>query len=178
MSVICVDCNHLFDKLEPCPQCGSHRVDMWFPSYGEMEEWARVSYHDRQGQPMTMLEYVERCGRDYEAREEYKKIAYTEVGDMAFVSTIWLGINHRFGPGPPLIFETMSFMLPRDDDPPNPLLGRPTLQALEDYVDTRRYSTEEEARAGHEEVVAEVERFLAEQRAWIEVAVAEIEGEQ
>lgn len=31
---------------------------------------------------------------------------------------------------------------------------------------------------GHLEVVAEVEAWLAKQRAWIEVAVAEIEGEQ
>lgn len=175
-NAICVDCGAIFEKLAPCKNCGSHRVDLFTPSYPEMEEWARVSYWDREGKPLTLLEYAEKFG-SIEARDAYRKLDYTEVGGMAFVSTIWLGINHRFGPGPPLIFETMAFLIPRDDDPPG-LLGRPPLTELSEYVPTRRYSTEDEARLGHLEVVAEVEGWLAAQRAWIEVAVADIEGEQ
>jgi predicted cobalt transporter CbtA len=50
------------------------------------------------------------------------------------VSTVWIGIDHRFGDdGPPLIFETMVF---------NRAEGWGEL-------DCERYSTEAEAVAGH-----------------------------
>ena len=49
-----------------------------------------------------------------------------------FVSTVFLGLNHQYGQGPPLIFETMIF-------------GDRNL--VEQYCD--RYSTLEEAKAGH-----------------------------
>lgn len=173
---ICLDCETRLEKLKPCTSCGSHRVDLWSPMWPEMEDWVRVSYHDREGNPLTLLEYAEKFS-SFEERKDYKQVAYSEVGGMVFVSTIWLGVNHRMGPGPPLIFETMAFVIPRDDDPPG-LFGHPNLASLDEFIDTRRYSTEAEARAGHLEVVAEVEAWLAKQRAWIEVAVAEIEGEQ
>jgi hypothetical protein len=51
------------------------------------------------------------------------------------VSTVYLGMNHQWGDGPPLIFETMVF---GGDE------GEPCW----------RYSTEEQARAGHDRVVA------------------------
>ncbi len=57
-----------------------------------------------------------------------------------WVSTVWLGLDHRFGgPGSPIIFETMSFSKHK---PP----GHEDL--------TWRYSIEAEARAGHERAVA------------------------
>jgi hypothetical protein len=56
------------------------------------------------------------------------------IGDMQ-VSTVWLGLDHQFGEGPPLIFETMVFGGPHDQ-----------------Y--TERYSTEDEARRGHKRIVA------------------------
>lgn len=176
LGCICLDCNHRLEQLKPCTNCGSHRVDMWSPGWDGMPDWTRISYHDRQGNPLTLLEYAEKFAT-FEERKEYKQVAYTEVGGMAFVSTVWLGVNHRMGPGPPLIFETMAFVIPRDDDPPG-LFGHPNLASLDEFIASRRYSTEEQALAGHAEVVAEVEAWLAEQRAWIEVAVADIEGEQ
>lgn len=54
------------------------------------------------------------------------------------VSTVFLGIDHRFGEGPPLIFETMVFGGPLDGE-------------------TDRYSTYDEAEAGHGEMVKRVE---------------------
>lgn len=81
--------------------------------------------YDRDGKPMTMKQW-ERLTRD-----EYKRVAYDTVGDVA-ISTIWLGIDHQFGEGPPLIFETMIFGIDSDLD-----------------QEQWRYSTEAEAIAGH-----------------------------
>lgn len=54
-----------------------------------------------------------------------------QVGDY-FVSTVFLGLDHSFGSGPPLLFETMVF-----DE-----------QRNEMYCE--RYSTWEQAVAGHD----------------------------
>jgi hypothetical protein len=86
-------------------------------------------YYDRAGQPMTTLEWA----MSFEDFEQ-KVVAKATVGD-AEVSTVWLGLNHQFGDGPPLIFETMIFGGEHDQ-----------------WQD--RYSTEEQAKAGHEAVVA------------------------
>lgn len=53
----------------------------------------------------------------------------------ACVSTVFLSIDHQFGDGPPLLFETMIFGGDRDGD-------------------TWRYSTWEEPEAGHAAAVA------------------------
>lgn len=37
-----------------------------------------------------------------------RHVARTEIGPM-IVSTVFLGLDHRIGPGPPLLFETMIF---------------------------------------------------------------------
>lgn len=50
-----------------------------------------------------------------------------------WVSTVWLGLNHQFGDGPPLIFETMVFQWGRYID-----------------IDCERTSTEHDARLAHE----------------------------
>ena len=90
--------------------------------------------YDRQGNPMTdVMEW----GKLFEA-PEYKRVAETTLSDGKWVSTVWLGLDHRYdGDGPPLIFETMVF----------PSHGK--------YVelDMDRYSTEEEAITGHEVMV-------------------------
>jgi hypothetical protein len=42
-----------------------------------------------------------------------RRVAHDEIGDVR-VSTVFLGLNHRFGPGSPLLFETMIFGGPHD----------------------------------------------------------------
>ena len=84
-------------------------------------------YYDRQGQPLTLMEWAHRF-EDW----DYKRIAQTVVGKYN-VSTVWLGADHQFGEGPPLIFETMVF--PGE-------------------ADCERYTTEQEALAGHAAMVA------------------------
>jgi hypothetical protein len=52
------------------------------------------------------------------------------------ISTVWLGLNHRWNSGPPLLFETMVF---KNGD------------MAEEYCD--RYSTWKEAEEGHEKAI-------------------------
>jgi hypothetical protein len=61
-------------------------------------------------------------------------VAKTTVREGLDVSTVFLGLDHRFGPGTPLLFETMVF---RDGD----------------GGDEERYATWDEAVAGHQRLV-------------------------
>lgn len=86
-------------------------------------------YYDRHGAPLTIWEWAEKF-EDTEARV----VGYDEVGE-AHVSTVWLGLDHAFFGGPPLIFETMIFGGEHD-------------------MEQWRYSTEEEALAGHQHALS------------------------
>lgn len=91
-----------------------------------------VEWFDRQGRPLGMLE----AAKLLESGQN-KIVAQTTLWHGAFVSTVWLGLNHRmWGKGPPLIFETMVFAPGSRCD-----------------LDMARYSTEAEARAGHAEML-------------------------
>jgi hypothetical protein len=47
--------------------------------------------------------------KEFEAVDA-RRVARTQVCPHVSVSTVFLGLDHRFGePGPPLVFETMSF---------------------------------------------------------------------
>jgi hypothetical protein len=69
-----------------------------------------------------------------------RRVAYDQVGRYT-VSTVFLGIDHSFGGGPPLLYETMIFG-PLD----------------EEYQE--RFSTRKEAVAGHAKAL-DVARKLA-----------------
>lgn len=43
-----------------------------------------------------------------ESNSAARRVAATDVGDF-WVSTTFLGLDHSFGDGPPLLFETMIF---------------------------------------------------------------------
>jgi hypothetical protein len=90
-----------------------------------------VSFYGLDHQPIGSDEGGRLLG-DADAR----RVARTEVGD-AVVSTVFLVIDHNWGDGPPLLYETMVF---RDGD----WVGE----------DQWRYSTRAAALAGHEEAVA------------------------
>ena len=83
-----------------------------------------------------------------------RHVAKTDIGVMVFlvwlgklfrtkrfepvkVSTVFLGLDHRFGDGPPLLFETMIFGGVFDED-------------------TWQYSTWEEAEIGHRKAIKKV----------------------
>ena len=92
-------------------------------------------YYDKDGSPITdVLAWAEK----FEDRG-YKRVAHTTLPDGKQVSTVWLGLDHGWGTGPPLIFETMVF-------PPDSWVE----------CDGVRYSTLAGAEAGH---VAMVEKW-------------------
>lgn len=92
-----------------------------------------MDMYDRQGNPLTIEEW------GVLHTEENKRVAEDTIGRL-WVSTVWLGMDHSFGGGPPLIFETMVFVVTGEGHD----------------LDCRRYATEAEALAGHEEVVTAI----------------------
>lgn len=50
---------------------------------------------------------LEKWGGWFE-QQDNRRVASTEIGGQS-VSTIFLGIDHQWGEGPPLLFETMVF---------------------------------------------------------------------
>jgi hypothetical protein len=86
-----------------------------------------MNYFDRQGNPITMDQWP--TGGD-------RRVALTEIGNLT-VSTVHLVLEHGFGQGPPVIFETMIF-------------GGGTHRDLWQM----RYCTEAEAFTGHNATVA------------------------
>ena len=101
-------------------------------------------YYDRDGEPITMAVWLA-----YFHRDDYKIIAKTNTGREE-VSTVWLGLDHGFSldpEAPPIIFETMVFAL-------EPYVSE--FWQAEMYEDLygiqERYSTEEQALAGHKRI--------------------------
>ena len=90
---------------------------------------SRIGWYDREGQLLDDYDDIEqklKC-------RTYKVVRQTKLrGGKKLVSTVWLGCNHNYSDGPPLIFETMVFPVGSYYD-----------------LDCRRYATEAEARAGH-----------------------------
>jgi len=91
-----------------------------------------------------------------------RRVARTMLLDGSVVSTVFLGLDHQFGNGPPLLFETCVFYA-EETQPATPSpydRGRP-MQASE--VQTR-HATWAEAEVGHMAIVEEVTAALA---AWM-----------
>jgi hypothetical protein len=77
-----------------------------------------------------------------------RKVDRTQVGECE-VSTVFLGLDHNWGGGAPLLFETMVFGAP--------LLFETMVFGGEYDQEQWRYSTWEEAEEGHKRVVAMIE---------------------
>lgn len=124
-----------------------------------------MDWYDRQGRPITMEE-AEPLLIDV----AYKRVAVTEIGPYT-VSTVWLGLDHNYRGGPPLIFETMVFTSSawREENMRLPI-GHPDREALLD-IDCQRYCTEDEAVTGHRQLVELI------QAATIVVSLLEEESE-
>lgn len=67
-----------------------------------------------------------------------RRVAYTEISEDVHVSTVFLGLDHQWGSGPPILFETMVFGGDFDEW-------------------QYRYATLEEAIAGHYKAVTMVD---------------------
>lgn len=93
-------------------------------------------YYDFDGMPISQKRWVELF-----EQSEARIVQQTDFTDGSKVSTVWLGLDHRFlSDGPPLIYETMIFSNHPDHD------GR-----------MMRWSTWVEAEAGHWLAVASLE---------------------
>jgi hypothetical protein len=85
-------------------------------------------YFDRQGAPISLEQWSALMEGD-------RHVGLTDLGTQGTVSTVYLGLNYSLGDGPPQIFETV-------------MLGGPM-----DALVLARYSTEEQAIAGHQSVL-------------------------
>jgi hypothetical protein len=84
---------------------------------------------------------------------DYRVVACDDLPDGSYLSTVWLGLDHSYGFGRPLIFETMRFHPDTDyasRDFPDPY-GEPG-----ETTEQLRYTTEEEAFAAHHEIVRRI----------------------
>jgi len=92
-------------------------------------------HYDKEGREITFWQW----GKLHDC-VEYIRIADDTIGPY-WVSTVWIGLNHNWGGGPPLIFESMVFKGDESD------------------LDCVRYSTLEQALEGHARMVEEVRLF-------------------
>lgn len=103
-----------------------------------------IGWYDKDGIPVS-----DRDANALLTDDTYKRVARSKVVSAADptksfdVSTVWLGLDHSFGDGPPLIFETMVFAEGSSMD-----------------EDCRRYATQAQAQAGHVEMVTIVAATL------------------
>ena len=94
-------------------------------------------FFDREGKPISNVQWSQLM-----VDEAYCKVAL-DIVDGVEVSTVWLGLNHRYvGLGAPLIFETLLRGGKRDQ---------------QQY----RYSSEAEAMAGHLRLLSELAQAQA-----------------
>ena len=68
-----------------------------------------MNWYDKDG---TLLDVA--TANDLLGDAEYKRVDLTEVSSrdrsvVHIVSTVWLGLDHAHGDGPPILFETMVF---------------------------------------------------------------------
>lgn len=75
-----------------------------------------------------------------------RRVAFTRLNGGIVVSTAFLGIDHAFGGGPPMLWETMIFRAAHDGEPNNwAPFGEGEYQ--------ERYTSHDEAIAGHTRAV-------------------------
>jgi hypothetical protein len=79
--------------------------------------------------------------RWFEYNISQRRVALTVITPKCNVSTVFLGMNYNFGDGYPILFETMVFGGPMDQE-------------------TERYETWAQAERGHAEMVARVTKAV------------------
>lgn len=83
-----------------------------------------------------------------------RRVAWDELADGAIqVSTVFLALDHAFGTGPPVLWETLVFV----DE------GMPANLRVFDG-EQRRYRSRADAQAGHAGLVMEIQAALDAQR--------------
>lgn len=104
--------------------------DINMPRYYRLDDEGNVH-------PVELMDWA----RSFESSNRWQ--LKTRVGHM-MVSTVFLGLDHNWGRGPPVLFETMVF-------------GQ-----LDGDGDMFRYCTRQEAIEGHNKVVEEIKKEQSE----------------
>ncbi len=91
-------------------------------------------YYDKNDQPITGKDAVLVWAKQFEGNPKGRIVRQQTTWLGFWVSTVWLGLNHNFGFGKPLIYETMVFRGSRGD------------------IEMERYSTRKEAVVGHRQM--------------------------
>lgn len=90
-----------------------------------------------------------------------RRVAQTDLATV-WVSTVFLGVNHQWGDGPPILFETMVFTREKF---PKEFAGK--IKWHRDDLDTFRYSTWDDAVTGHNAIVRRYQKLEADALAGI-----------
>lgn len=138
--------------------------------------------YDREGNPISLDEFCK-----LREDREYIVVQQDHI-DNWLVSTVWLGVDYQFGDGPPIIFETKIFdqsqqglqeaaeSYERGRKAAMESFGIEMAKLNPDQIGlgpeafTNRYSTEAEAKAGHEEALVAVRAGLVRREVDIEGA--------
>lgn len=123
--------------------------DPWNSLNRLLKHW--ILDEDRMPRMVDIDEWLARDNRD-------NRVAETETATMR-VSTVFLhGVDHNFtSKGPPILFETMVFTL---DEFPRELDGK--IHFSPDDIEQRRYSTWDDAEAGHNAIVRRIQKAEAD----------------
>jgi hypothetical protein len=106
------------------------------------------NYYDRCGNKISFGRWI-----DFIEDHSYAVLGRTPVGGVWEVSTVWMGTNHQWFEGPPLIFETMIFEIAESNGP-----GYTYHETIFDYQ--ARYTTEGQAREGHRSTVRALRKLF------------------
>jgi hypothetical protein len=123
----------------------SHKPEGWFDRLvrEERRDFIADKMYGRDGAPLRFAAWAA-LFEDH----EYKVVAQDRLayaGEEIVVSTVWLGVDHSFGHAArPLIFETLVF-------------GPEHFPLTDEML---RYATEDEARAGHADILARVRSLV------------------
>jgi hypothetical protein len=121
------------DSVEVPDVVGPPYYDSMWDDVGDR----RMGYYGRQGNRISLRQW----SMQFMDKRVAESLVTTAGGLKLWVSTVWLGIDHRFwGDGPPVIFETMVF--------PE---GHTGFEGLD--LDMDRYCHLTEAFRGHDEMV-------------------------
>ena len=95
----------------------------------------KPDYYILEGRTPIPVADVREWGRWLEGQKGKRHVADMTLPSGVRVSTVFLGLDHSFGDGPPMLFETLIFGGPSDGE-------------------MWRYSTWEEAETGHKVALA------------------------
>ena len=95
-----------------------------------------ILYYDMDGNPVSEAEGLKLFNN------KLRRVAATDTRTGYYISTVHLVIDHGFGNGPPLIFETMVFRRKAGGG-----------MGSSSELDCERYHTKAEALAGHAAMV-------------------------